>query len=157
MKARAIVVGGAVLLAAMVAMVLVRYGVEESGWRAVIRATARTSAFCVALAFARVKTREMLILLPVSHAVHYGAIIAVAILTTPSNAHISMTSLGGLAIFALMIDNAVRPKTAGVWLLWIIFVIAFAVRDMSIPIYPAVLGMLLIAGVVRAAPAFHGS
>ncbi len=92
----------------------------------------------------------MLILLSISHAMHYAAILAVAILTTPANAHISATSVLGVAIFALMIATAVRPTTIGVWLLWIIFVIAFAVRDMSVPIYPAVLGMLFVAVGVRA-------
>jgi hypothetical protein len=150
MKPRAILIGGAVLLAATVAIVLARHGVEESGLRAVIRTTARTSALCVALAFARVSARQMLILLSISHAMHYAAILAVAILTTPANAHISATSIGGVAIFALMIATAVRPTTIGVWLLWIIFVIAFAVRDMSVPIYPAVLGMLFVAAGVRA-------
>ena len=149
MKPRSIVTGGAVLLVATVAIVLWRYGIAESGWRAVIRATARTSALCIAFAFARVKAREMLILLPISHTLHFVAILAVAILTTPANAHISVTTIGGLAIFALMIATAVRPTTVGVWLLWIIFVIAFAIRDMSMPIYPATLAMLLVAGVVR--------
>src|SRR5687768_7502845 len=151
MKPRAIVIGGALLLATTVAIVLYRFGIEESGWRAVIRTTARTSAVCIALAFAGVWARQMLILLPISHALHYAAIIAVAILTTPANAHISATSIGGVAIFALMIATAARPTTIGVSLLWIIFVIAFAVRDMSVAIYPTVLGTLLVAGIVRVA------
>jgi hypothetical protein len=150
MKPRTIVIAGAVLLAATVAIVLARYGVGESGWRAVIRTTARTSALCVALAFARVRLRQMLILLPISHGLHYAAIVAVAILTSPANAHISVTSIFGVALFAFMIATAVRPTTVAVWLLWLVFVIAFAIRDMSVPIYPAVLGMLLVAGAVRA-------
>lgn len=149
MKPRAIVIGGTALLAALVAFVLYRYGADENGWRAVIRTTARTSAVCIALAFAGIHARQMLILLPISHAMHYAAIIAVAILTTPANAHIGPTTAGGIAIFALMIATAIRPATIGVWLLWIIFVIAFIVRDMSIAVYPAVMAMLFIAAFIR--------
>ena len=151
MKPRAIVIGGTAILAILVAIVLYRYGVEESGWRAVIRTTARTSAVCIALAFAGMWSRQMLILLPISHAMHYAAILAVAILTTPANAHIAPSTIGGVAIFALMIATAIRPTTIGVTLLWLIFIVAFAPRDMSIAIYPAVLAMLLVAGVIRAA------
>ena len=127
----------------------------EDVLRVVIRTTARTSAVCIALAFARVKARQMLILLPISHALHFVAILGVAFLTTPANAHISVTSIGGVAIFALMILTAWRPTTIGVTLLWLIFLVAFVIRDMSIPIYPAVLAMLLIAGAVRAANRFR--
>ena len=127
----------------------------EDVLRMVIRATARTSAVCIALAFARVRARQMLILLPISHAMHFAAILGVAFLTTPANAHISVTSIGGIAIFALMIATAIRPTTIGIWLLWIIFLIAFVIRDMSIAIYPAVMAMLLIAGIVRAATRFR--
>ena len=74
MKPRAIVIGGALLLATTVAIVLYRYGVDESGLRAVIRTTARTSALCIALALAGVWTRQMLILLPISHGLHYAEI-----------------------------------------------------------------------------------
>ena len=121
----------------------------EDVLRVVIRTTARTSAVCIALAFARVKARQMLILLPISHAIHFAAILGVAFLTTPANAHINATSIGGIVIFALMIFTAWRPTTIGVSLLWLIFVVAFAIRDMSMPIYPAVLAMLLIAGAKR--------
>lgn len=130
--------------------ILVALATEEE-LRVVIRATARVSAVFIALAFAGVKARQMLVLLPVSHALHYAAIVAVAILTTPANAHIRPTSIGGMAIFGFMIATAVRPTTIGVWLLWLIFVIGFAVRDMSIAIYPIVLGMLLLAGAIRLA------
>lgn len=148
MKPRTIVIAGAALLAAMVAIVLARYGVEESGWRVVIRATARTSALCIALAFAGIAMRPMLVLLPVSHGLHFAAILAVAFLTTPANAHISITSLGGIVIFALMIDTALRPKPGGIAMLWVIFLIAYGVRDMSQPVYPLTLGVLLAGGAV---------
>jgi hypothetical protein len=142
----------AILLGA--AFVLARYGVGEPGLRAIIRFTARTSALCVAFAFARVRTRELLIVLPISHALHYAAIGALAILTTPANAHIAITSIGGVAILLLMIATAVRPTTAGLYLLWIIFIVAFGIRDMHVAIYPVVFGILLVAGVVRAASGY---
>ena len=140
-------------LAATVAVVLALHGTEEAGLRAVIRATARTSAICVAFAFARVRTRDFLSVLPVSHALHYAAILAVAATTTPENAHISSTSIGGLAILGLMIFAALRPATWTLYALWIIFVIAFIGRDMSQPVYPAIMLMLAGSAVLRFATA----
>jgi hypothetical protein len=136
-------------IAAMVMIVLALHGTEEAGLRAVIRATARTSAICIALAFARIRTRESLIVLPVSHAMHYAAILALAFATTPTNTHIRVTSIGGVAIFVLMVLTAMRPATWRIYLLWIIFAIAFVIRDMHMPIYPAVMAMLLGAMIVR--------
>lgn len=141
------------LLVATVAVVLALYGTEEPGLRAVIRATARSSAICVALAFARIRTRDLLTVLPVSHAIHYAAILALAATTTPENAHINSTSAGGLLILGLMIFTAFRPATWALYALWIIFVIGFIVRDMSQPVYPAIMLMLIGSAVLRFATA----
>lgn len=136
-------------IAATVIVVLAIYGTEETGLRAVIRATARTSAICIALAVARIRTREFLVTLPVSHAMHYAAILALALTTTASNAHIGASTIGGLAIFLLMIWTAMRPAVWQMWALWAIFAIGFGIRDMSMPVYPAVMVMLFVAAVVR--------
>lgn len=114
----------AAVLAAVVTLTLALHGTEEAGLRAVIRGTARTSAICIALAFARIRTRESLIALPISHALHFAAILTLAITTSPANAHIGRTTIGGLAIFALMVSTALRPATWKVYALWIIFVSA---------------------------------
>jgi hypothetical protein len=150
---RSIPVAASVALAAVVVAVLALHGTEEAGLRAVIRATARTSAICVAAAFARVRSRDFLTVLPVSHAIHYAAILALAATTTPENAHISSTSIGGLAILGLMIFAALRPATWTLYALWIIFVIGFIVRDMSQPVYPAIMLMLAASAVLRFATA----
>jgi hypothetical protein len=139
----------ATILAAVVTLTLVLHGTEEAGLRAVIRATARTSAICIALAFARIRAREFLIALPISHAMHFAAILALAEATTPANAHIGRTTAGGIAIFALMIRTAVHPAVWQIYALWIIFVIGFGIRDMSVPAYPSVMVMLFGAAVVR--------
>ncbi|HYH06378.1 MAG TPA: hypothetical protein VEK11_04875 [Thermoanaerobaculia bacterium] len=124
---------------------------DEELLRTIIRATARSSAVCIAFAFARIRTREFLLALPVSHGLHYAAILTLAFLTSPSNAHIGVTSMGGVAIYALMLFAARRPENASaVYALWIIFIIGFVVRDMSNPVYPAVMTMLVGAGIVRA-------
>jgi hypothetical protein len=124
--------------------------IDEETLRMLIRATARTSAVCIAFAFAKIRTREFLIALPISHALHFTAILTLALITSATNAHISWLSVGGLAIYALMLFAAVRPNnTIAIYLLWIIFVIGFVVRDMRNPVYPVVMTMLLGAGVVR--------
>lgn len=143
-----IAIGISVVLATVAIVLFVR-GAEEPGLRMVIRATARTSAMCVALAFARIVAREALVVLPVSHAMHFAAILTLAAKTSMSNAHIGATSVGGVAIFALMIATATRPTTTGVTLLWIIFVIGFVIRDMHQVVYPTVMVMLLSAAIVR--------
>ena len=123
--------------------------VDEAVLRMIIRATARTSALCVAFAFARVRTREFLVALPVSHAVHFAAILTLAITTSAGNAHIGISTVGGLAIYALMVFTAFRPRTWAIYLLWIIFIIGFVVRDMSQPVYPGIMAVLLASAVVR--------
>lgn len=149
MTAKQRIAAGISAVVAAVAIALLVHGVEEPGLRAVIRATARTSAVCIALAFARVAAREALIVLPVSHALHYAAILTLAAMTTPGNAHINVTSIGGALIFVLMVATAIRPTTVGVYALWIIFAIGFVVRDMRQPVYPAVMIMLVVAAIVR--------
>jgi hypothetical protein len=145
------VAAGITAVMAAVAIVLLVYGTGEQGLRVAIRTTARTSAICIALAFARVAAREALIVLPFSHALHYAAILTLAAMTSASNAHIGATSIGGAAIFALMVATAVRPTTIGIYALWLIFIIGFVVRDMTQPVYPAIMVLLVAAGIVRAA------
>ena len=123
--------------------------VDEAVLRMIIRATARTSALCIAFAFARIRTREFLVALPVSHAVHFAAILTLAITTSAANAHIGISTIGGLAIYALMVFTAVRPRTWAIYVLWIIFIIGFVVRDMSQPVYPGIMAVLLASAVVR--------
>lgn len=124
--------------------------IDEETLRAIIRITARTSAVCIALAFAKIRTREFLIALPVSHGLHFAAILTLAVLTTPTNAHISWLSLGGIAIYALMLFAAVRPNNViAIYLLWIIFGFAFVIRDLEEPVYFLVMTMLVAAGAVR--------
>jgi hypothetical protein len=150
MTARRFTASAIVATLATVTIVLAIHGIGEDGLLAVIHATARTSAICFALAFARIRTRELLIALPVSHALHYGAILALAAATTPTHAHISaITAVGGAVIYGLMIVAAVRPIPAVLYLLWIIFVVAFIGRDMANPVYPALMLLLLAAPVAR--------
>ena len=123
---------------------------DPDGLLAVIHATARTSAICFALAFARIRPRTFLIALVVSHALHYAAILALASSTTPAQAHINaVTAIGGTVIYALMIFAAIRPAAPVLYILWIIFLVAFIGRDMSNPVYPALMLMLLAAPVLR--------
>jgi hypothetical protein len=125
--------------------------IDEETLRMVIRATARLSAVCIALAFAKIRTRTFLRALPVSHGLHFAAILTLAFTTTAANAHIGWSSFGGAAIYALMLFAAVRPESTGaIYLLWIIFLIGFVVRDLAQPVYIAVLTMLAVAGAVRA-------
>ncbi|HKR62788.1 MAG TPA: hypothetical protein VJZ00_03565 [Thermoanaerobaculia bacterium] len=150
MTRRTLLIAGVAALLAMIAIVLAVNGTGEAGWRAVIRATARSSALCVALAIARVRAREFQILLPVSHGLHYAAIGAVAVLTTVANAHINPISLiGGAAIYGLMLFNAVRPLTPNLYILWIIFLIALGVNRGPSPVYPIAVMILVSAALVR--------
>jgi hypothetical protein len=128
------------VIAAVVAVVLLVHGTDEAGMRAAIRATARTSAICVVLAFARVRAREFSALLPVSHAMHYAVIAAAGLWRGP------FTVAFGLAVWLLMLWNALRPNTIAISILWISFVIAFA-RPGAIHI--ATVAILLGAGFVR--------
>ncbi|HUR81760.1 MAG TPA: hypothetical protein VM733_13410 [Thermoanaerobaculia bacterium] len=137
---RGVIVAGAAVIAAVVAIVLVLHGTDEAGMRAAIRATARTSAVCVALAFARVRIREFSALLPISHAAHYAVIAAAALWRGP------FTVVFGLALLALMVWNALRPNTIAISILWIAFIIAFARPGV---IHISVEALLLGAGVVR--------
>jgi hypothetical protein len=127
----------------------------EETLRMLIRATARTSAICVAFAFAGIRVRTFLALLPVSHGLHFAAILALALTTSFANAHISVTSIGGMAIFALMVSTAFRPTTWAIYALWMIFIVGFGIRDMTQPVYPAVMAMLIAAAVVRASRAMR--
>jgi hypothetical protein len=137
---RSVVLTGAAILAAMVAIVLFVHGTDEEGMRAAIRATARTSALCTALAFARVRVREFSALLPVSHALHYAAIIAAGLVRTPYETAV------GVAIFAVMVWNAVRPNAIAIYVLWISFVVGM-VRPGAL--YVGFITLLLCAGIAR--------
>ncbi len=122
-----------------------------------IRATARTSALCIAFAFARIRTREFLIALPVSHALHFAAILTLAAITTPANAHIGVNTIGGIAIFGLMIFAAMHRTTWPVYALWIISVIGFAIRNMRVPVYPLIMAVLLASAIVRVVRRHHAA
>ena len=137
---RSIVLIGAAILAAMVATVLLVHGTGEEGMRAAIRATARTSALCVALGFARIRVREFSALLPVSHGLHYAAIVAAGLVRTP------LETAFGVAIFALMVRNAFRPSAIAMYVLWITFIAAM-VRPGAL--YVGFIALLLGAGIAR--------
>jgi hypothetical protein len=55
----------------------------------------------------------------------------------------------GLAIFALMLFAAVRPRPAALYVLWIIFLVAVGVNAGRGWIYPAMLVLLLLAVALR--------
>jgi hypothetical protein len=114
------VLAGAAILAAIVAAVLLVHGTDADGMGAAIRATARTSALCAGLAFARIRVRELSALLPVSHALHYALIIAAGERVTGWPELV----VGGAA-FAVMLWNAMRPNAAALYILWIVFIVAF--------------------------------
>ena len=134
------VVLGTAILAVMVALVLFVHGTDEQGIRAAIRATARTSALCTALAFARFRVREASALLPVSHALHYALILASArVLDAP-------TALVGVAVFAVMVWNAIRPNAIAIHILWISFIVAM-LRPGAL--YVVIVALLLCAGLAR--------
>lgn len=137
---RNFVLAGAAAIAAVVALVLVLHGTDETGMRAAIRATARMSALCVALAFARIRAREFGALLPMSQATHYALIIAAGLVRTHHE------SLFGLVVLALMVWNAIRPNTLLLYVLWISLLVA-----MHRPgaLYVVITALLLAAGLVR--------
>jgi hypothetical protein len=110
--------------------------------RAAIRATARTSALCAGLAFARIRVRELSALLPVSHALHYVLIVAAGALAGRD----WMTFVVGIVLYAVMLWNAVRPNAAALYVLWISFVVAF-LRPGAL--YVMIVAFLLGCGVVR--------
>src|SRR5690349_7896159 len=137
---RSVVLAGTVILAVMVALVLFVHGTGEQGMRAAIRATARTSALCTALAFARIRVREGSALVPVSHALHYALILSTErLLDAPA-------ALVGVAVFAVMVWNAFRPNAIAIHILWISFIVG-----MSRPgaLYVVFVALLLCAGIAR--------
>lgn len=139
---RDVLLAGAALLAAMVAAVLFVHGTGEEGMRAAIRATARASALCTGLAFARIRVRELSALLPVSHALHYALIVAAGAFAGRD----WITFVVGAVIYAAMLWNAVRPNAVAIYILWISFLIAF-VRPGAL--YVMIIALLLFCGVVR--------
>ena len=150
MTRRALLAAIVAALVAMIVIVLAVNGTDEAGLRALIRATARSSALCVAFAVARIRARELELALPISHGLHFGAIAALAIATTPANAHINAVSLpGGLAIYALMLAQAMRPRAPQLYVLWIIFLIGFGVGRGPSPVYAGAVTILLGAMLVR--------
>lgn len=137
---RSVVLAGAAILAAMVVFVLFVHGTDEPGLRAAIRATARTSALCTALAFMRIRVSETSALLPVSHALHYALILALPrMLDVPS-------ALVGVAIFGVMVWNAFRPNASAISILWISFIVGM-LRPGTL--YVVFVALLLCAGIVR--------
>ena len=137
---RNFVLAGVAVIAANVAIVLALHGTGEEGLRAAIRATARVSALCTALAFARIRARDFGALLPVSHALHYALIIAAGLVRT-----LPETAVGVL-VYAVMVWNAIRPTTFAIYVLWISFLLGM-VRPGAI--YVVFIALLLGAGVVR--------
>ena len=140
---RTFVIAGAAILAAIVAAVLLVYGTDVEGLRAAIRATARTSALCAGLAFARVRVRELSVLLPVSQTLHYVLVLLSG--RDPDAAAIAV----GVAVYAVMIWNAVRPNAVALWILWIAFLIGIGTNRGASLLYIAMTALLLSAGVVR--------
>ena len=140
---RSVVLAGAAVLAAMVVAVLLANGTDEEGMGAAIRATARTSALCVALAFARVRVREFSALLPVSHALHYALILAGGLMRGP------LELVVGVAVYAVMLWNAIRPNAFALYILWISFLVAFLRPG---PLYVIIIAALLCCGVIRWIP-----
>jgi hypothetical protein len=137
---RSVVFAGAAILAVMVALVLFLHGTDEQGLRAAIRATARTSALCTALAFARIRVREASALVPVSHALHYAVILAAGrVLDAPA-------ALVGVAVFAVMVWNAIRPNAIAIYILWVSFIVAM-LRPGAL--YVVIVALLLCAGMAR--------
>jgi len=140
---RSFVLLGAAGLAAMVLVVLALHGAGKEGLHAVIRATARTSALCAALAFARIRVRDFSALLPVSHALHYAFIIAAGQASDPVAVAV------GAVLYGVMLWNAARPNTAAIYILWISFFVAIATNGGRAPIYLAMTAGLILAGVAR--------
>jgi hypothetical protein len=137
---RSFVLAGAAALAAIAGVVLLLDGTGHEGLHAAIRVTARTSALCVGLAFARIRARELGALLPVSHALHYAFILAAGVTRPP------WQFVFGVAVYALMVWNAVRPQSAILYFLWILFLAAM-VRPGAIHV--AIIALLLLAALVR--------
>ncbi len=140
---RTFVIAGIAILVAIVAAVLSIDGTDDDGLRAAIRATARTSALCAGLAFARVRVREFSALLPVSHALHY-ALIVIAGLANPL-----LAVAAGAALYAVMLWNAVRPNAIAIWIVWLAFLIAIGVNGGRSPLYIAMTVVMLAAGIAR--------
>lgn len=135
---RSLVLLGAAGLAATVMIVLALQDVD-----AVIRATARTSALCTALAFARIRVRETSALLPLSHALHYAFIIAAGRADDP------IAIAVGVALYGVMVWNAVRPNAPAIYILWIAFLVAIGTNRGGSPLYLAMTAGLILAGVAR--------
>src|SRR5688500_20283456 len=93
MSRRALLIGWAAGVVMTVAISVFLYGIAEEGLRVAIRATARLSTFAIACAFAGIRTREALIALPMSHAVHYAIIGVLAATTNAANAGLDMIAL----------------------------------------------------------------
>ncbi|HUR81775.1 MAG TPA: hypothetical protein VM733_13495, partial [Thermoanaerobaculia bacterium] len=88
----------------------------------------------------RVRIREFSALLPISHAAHYGVIAAAGLWRGPFSVAF------GLAVWLLMLWNALRPSAIAISILWISFVVAF-VRPGAIHV--AVEAILLGAAFMR--------
>lgn len=110
---------------------------------AAIRATARMSAVCTAVAFARVRVRESSALIPFAHGLHYALIIAAG------QAHHPLVIAGGAFVYAVMAWNAIRPNTIAIYFLWILFLLAFVINAGKFPIRPVIAALLLLAAVAR--------
>ncbi len=147
---KSLILIAALVVGATVAAVLALHGTGEAGLRAAIRATARTSLVCLVLALVGIRARAFLVALPISHAIHYALIAALAATTSAAGAGVNVGSVVyGLAIFALMIYAAIRPKPAALYVLWVIFLVAVGVNAGRGWIYPALLVLLLLAVALR--------
>ena len=131
-----------IIVAGMAILAVVVFVTAQDDLRVAIRATARTSALCIALAFARIQVKEMSVLLPVSHAAHYALILAAG-LWEP------IALVAGIAIYAIMVWNAIRPNAPALYVVWIAFLVAIGINSGRGLIYPVMTALLLLAGAVR--------
>lgn len=159
-------------LAAMVLAVLAVQGAGETGVRAAIRATARTSAvlLCLALAahafadgHALARRRAGLVRsLAVSHGLHLLVVLRLAWLTAGENVRArgsAVTVGGGLIAYAVLAAAFFRPDhrwvDRGLLWVWAVFLAAFAPRALRQPLlYGPFVGALVVALALRVAGIF---
>ena len=157
------------LLVAMCVAVALVAGTGEPGVRAIIRATARTSALALCLALSSWvvgplgRRRVGLIRsLAVSHGLHLAAVLWLAALTGGANLTERadpVTAIGGLLAYVVIVAGAIRPGHPAVeWgLLWVAvsFLSAYGFRAAREPwIYGPAVAALLVSVALRIMRAF---
>ncbi|MET0553989.1 MAG: hypothetical protein ABW221_13180 [Vicinamibacteria bacterium] len=158
-------------LASMVAVVLIVEGAGETGIRAAVRATARTSAafLCLALAshafadgHALVRRRAGLVRsLAVSHGLHLLVVLRLAWITAGANLRARASALdvaGSLLAYAILAAAFFRPDhrlvDRGLVWVWAVFMAAYGPRALRQPLlYGPFVAALLIALGLRLAAA----